>query len=288
MPIKPENLPRYPADWKAIRERILARGHNRCELCFLKNGEQISRDDTGYPFPPYDCAGRKLTTIVLTTAHINQTPEDNRDVNLLALCQRCHLRIDQPYKTATAAATRASKAAALTQGYVVPEGKAAEVYGATVANADGTTIAVDLSCDPIKLGDGDGVTISGDGTIAVQRAKSPCRNCGELREYFLPKYEGCCTDVCLDAADLRKERDELRAFLDDEVMPRYFEIFEAVGLGEFSDSVIYGQARALLGYMDPPDDGIVGRMVYVPAGGGAMIDPANPFPPGADVEVTGG
>lgn len=116
MPIKPENQARYPADWKAIRERILARAGNRCELCFLPNGEDVARDAAGYPFPPYDVAGtgRKVVTIVLTIAHINQQPEDNRDANLLALCQRCHNRIDLPYRQQNAAATRAAKKAAAT------------------------------------------------------------------------------------------------------------------------------------------------------------------------------
>ena len=31
MPIKPENLARYPKDWQAIRERILHRAGWRCE-----------------------------------------------------------------------------------------------------------------------------------------------------------------------------------------------------------------------------------------------------------------
>jgi hypothetical protein len=31
MPIKPENVYRYPADWQQIRERILERAGNCCE-----------------------------------------------------------------------------------------------------------------------------------------------------------------------------------------------------------------------------------------------------------------
>jgi hypothetical protein len=109
MPIKPENKARYPADWKAIRARILERAGDRCELCFLPNGGAVARGPDGYPFPPYDTGGKKVVTIVLTIAHINQQPEDNRDVNLLALCQRCHNRIDLPYRTLNAAASRAAR-----------------------------------------------------------------------------------------------------------------------------------------------------------------------------------
>jgi hypothetical protein len=32
---------------------------------------------------------------VLTVAHLNHDPQDNRDENLKAMCQRCHLRYDR-------------------------------------------------------------------------------------------------------------------------------------------------------------------------------------------------
>lgn len=35
MPIKPENKARYPADWKAIRARILERAGDRCRLALV-------------------------------------------------------------------------------------------------------------------------------------------------------------------------------------------------------------------------------------------------------------
>lgn len=50
MPIKPENKARYPSDWPAIRERILARADNRCEQCKVPNRTRIARgqgDDAG-------------------------------------------------------------------------------------------------------------------------------------------------------------------------------------------------------------------------------------------------
>jgi 5-methylcytosine-specific restriction endonuclease McrA len=36
----------------------------------------------------------RIVRIVLTVAHLNHTPEDCRDENLKALCQRCHNRYD--------------------------------------------------------------------------------------------------------------------------------------------------------------------------------------------------
>jgi len=44
--------------------------------------------------------------VVLTVAHLNHQPEDCADVNLKAMCQRCHLRYDVPHHQRNAAATR--------------------------------------------------------------------------------------------------------------------------------------------------------------------------------------
>lgn len=81
MPVKPENLKRYPKDWKQIRARILERAGNACEWCGAKNGE--AHPKTG-------------SKVVLTIAHVrDHAPEDAGDDNLAALCQRDHLRHDQ-------------------------------------------------------------------------------------------------------------------------------------------------------------------------------------------------
>ena len=44
--------------------------------------------------------------IVLTVAHLNHTPEDCRDENLKAMCQRCHLRYDHDHHQRNARETR--------------------------------------------------------------------------------------------------------------------------------------------------------------------------------------
>ena len=79
MPIRPENKHRYPKDWKQIRDRILNRAKGKCERCGAMN------------YLPHPETGSK---VVLTIAHINHTPEDCCDENLLALCQLCHNRHD--------------------------------------------------------------------------------------------------------------------------------------------------------------------------------------------------
>ncbi|NCN09717.1 MAG: hypothetical protein GW938_07725 [Leptospira sp.] len=81
MPIRPENKERYPSNWKEISYRIrFERAEGFCEWCGAEN------------YKPHPITGSK---VILTTAHINHIPEDCRDENLAALCQRCHLNHDR-------------------------------------------------------------------------------------------------------------------------------------------------------------------------------------------------
>lgn len=82
MPIRPENVSRYPADWKQISQRIrFERADGRCEWCSAEDGKP--HPDTG-------------SRVVLTVAHLDHTPENCDEENLAALCQRCHNRYDAP------------------------------------------------------------------------------------------------------------------------------------------------------------------------------------------------
>jgi 5-methylcytosine-specific restriction endonuclease McrA len=100
MPIKKENVKRYPADWKSIRAAILARAQYRCEgspaypECRAANGE------------PHPVTG---STVVLTIGHLDHTPEHNEPANLRAWCQRCHCTYDSAHHAETAAETRRKK-----------------------------------------------------------------------------------------------------------------------------------------------------------------------------------
>jgi len=80
-PIKSERKKLYPPNWRKISELVIEKAGYKCELCGAEN---------------YDI--RNGSEVVLTVHHINHDPTDNRRVNLIALCQRCHLRLDLPYR----------------------------------------------------------------------------------------------------------------------------------------------------------------------------------------------
>jgi hypothetical protein len=103
MPIRPENRDRYPHDWAEIRARILQRAGNRCE-----GSPQYSdcRAENGKPHP---ITG---STVVLTIAHLDHTPETRDEALLRALCQRCHFAYDREEHQRNAARTRRARKAA--------------------------------------------------------------------------------------------------------------------------------------------------------------------------------
>ena len=84
-PIKPERRGLYPENWARISKLIRERAGWKCELC---------RAEQGKPHPI------TRSIVVLTVHHVNGDPTDNRKLNLLALDQRCHNKIDQPFRHA--------------------------------------------------------------------------------------------------------------------------------------------------------------------------------------------
>jgi hypothetical protein len=116
MPIRPENISRYPSDWKQISKRVREDADQRCEWCRAPNGETICRARDGNTYmlergetfdaktgefvgltrgSEYD--GR-LVRVVLTVAHLDHQPENCSRDNLRALCQKCHNRYDAPMR----------------------------------------------------------------------------------------------------------------------------------------------------------------------------------------------
>jgi hypothetical protein len=93
MPIRPENRSRYPSFWRGLSWVIRnIRAQSRCEWCGAVN------------YQPHPVTGGK---VVLTVAHlVDMRPEAVADLNLAALCQRCHNRHDAAHRRANARATR--------------------------------------------------------------------------------------------------------------------------------------------------------------------------------------
>lgn len=102
MPIRPENQARYPKNWKAISKDCRDRAGNRCQGspafpdCRAENGE------------PHPVTGSK---VVLTTAHLDHTPENCDPENLRAWCQKCHNTYDAPMRARGIAARNFAKSA---------------------------------------------------------------------------------------------------------------------------------------------------------------------------------
>src|ERR1051326_2473213 len=105
----------YPKNWKLIRIEILAREGNRCECmgeCGEHAGPEPRRCEELHGQPARWARG----TVILTVAHLNQNPKDNRRSNLKAMCQRCHLRMDLPHHVHKAVVTRDRKKGQLRLG----------------------------------------------------------------------------------------------------------------------------------------------------------------------------
>jgi ribosomal protein S14 len=131
VPIRPENRARYPKNWPEISRRIrFDRAKGKCEQCGAPHGQVIFRSacgafymlDNGATYHADDGtflgwkkaselpAGR-FVRVILTTAHLDHTPENCADENLKALCQLHHLRLDKDLHAASTRRTvRAKKA----------------------------------------------------------------------------------------------------------------------------------------------------------------------------------
>lgn len=96
----PTDMTRYPADWKQFSAFIrFTRAKGQCEChgqCGLHQPARNTRRCTErHRHPAQHARGR----VTLTTAHLClcEPPCTNPD-HVLALCQRCHLRIDAQWK----------------------------------------------------------------------------------------------------------------------------------------------------------------------------------------------
>jgi len=109
VPIRPENRGLYPPDWDAISLAVKEAAGWRCEcLGECGRGTHEGRCPNRNNEPAYGTGSQ----VILTTAHLNHTPQDCGRANLRAMCQGCHLHYDQDHHAATRAATRAAELAA--------------------------------------------------------------------------------------------------------------------------------------------------------------------------------
>lgn len=103
MPIRPENRRRYPSDWPAISAHIRhERAAERCE-CIGQCGTDHNGRCPALHGQPHPVTG---SHVILTVAHLDHQPGNCEPSNLMAACQRCHLRYDRDHHRETAAATR--------------------------------------------------------------------------------------------------------------------------------------------------------------------------------------
>lgn len=146
----PMDRSKYPDDWEEISARIrFERANGQCEQCGLVHGSFIQRgigedkgtylvchmpdrwpgkgipeqihddynvfcEDTGKPLGMRrlsEYEGKPPILVILTVGHLNHDTSDNRDENLKAWCQRCHLAYDADLHKANAAKTRRAKKA---------------------------------------------------------------------------------------------------------------------------------------------------------------------------------
>jgi hypothetical protein len=116
MPIRREHRFFYPIDWPQLSAVIrFRRAGGRCEACQRPHGQTVWhlgdgrwwdaeaaswRDGAGQimclPVGDDVLGAVRTTRVVLATAHRNHDTADNRDTNLAAFCQRCHMLHDAP------------------------------------------------------------------------------------------------------------------------------------------------------------------------------------------------
>jgi hypothetical protein len=112
VPIRRENLGRYPPAWREISWRIrFVRAESRCE-CTGECGTDHAKENAAYynEGAPTDAVDKRCiakhgerhpvtqSRVVLTTAHLDHTPENCGDDNLKAMCQKCHNQYDMPMR----------------------------------------------------------------------------------------------------------------------------------------------------------------------------------------------
>lgn len=108
MPISKANAARYPVDWPAISLRIKERAGWRCE-CVGECGR--GTHEGRCPNVHRQSAYGTSSLVILTTAHLDHTPEHCDDANLKAMCNGCHLHYDREHHAQSSWRTRHARKA---------------------------------------------------------------------------------------------------------------------------------------------------------------------------------
>jgi 5-methylcytosine-specific restriction endonuclease McrA len=129
----PIDYKKYPKNWKEISRAVVGRALSRCELCGAPNHTEVLRPELYNEFyalkwymqeydkdcyvdhkfhapviDPYS-VNMKKSKVILTVHHIDFDKTNNTRENLIALCQKCHLRLDLGHHMKNAKKTRAKK-----------------------------------------------------------------------------------------------------------------------------------------------------------------------------------
>jgi len=89
--MRPETKAKYPKDWPDISMRIKAERKFECEGCG-QAGSKLTGCNCGNNY--------------ITVHHVDYDPSNNDPGNLMVLCQKCHLRLQNgvlPWRSAIAA-----------------------------------------------------------------------------------------------------------------------------------------------------------------------------------------
>jgi hypothetical protein len=106
--MSPMDRSRYPANWKEIATRVKDAAGWCCQVCGVGHRTKLLRDNPD----SYGVWRQRVVEVILTVHHIGAPKPDGspgdpadkldcRDENLIALCQRCHLRADREHHIQT-------------------------------------------------------------------------------------------------------------------------------------------------------------------------------------------
>ncbi|MES2135770.1 MAG: hypothetical protein V4502_01750 [Pseudomonadota bacterium] len=92
-------------EWKSARAACRERAGDRCQRCGASNGTYYTRL-VRHAAAMHEVYGSKRVLVQCGVAHLNHIAGDDRDENLKALCQWCHLNHDKLHHHETRAARK--------------------------------------------------------------------------------------------------------------------------------------------------------------------------------------